>query len=82
MGLMQIPVSFLLYTIFAQLFQSIPLFILFIVIATPAIYFIQSVLVFNWRNILLILTIGVIAIITHPVVALVAACIVSIYDLS
>lgn len=60
----------------------IPLFVLFIVVATPVIYFIKNVLYFHWKNLPTILLLAVISVTTHPIFALVVACFISIYEVS
>lgn len=78
-GVLVIPFSFLLYTIAAPLFMMIPMFVLFIIVATPVIYFIKNVFAFHWKNLHTILIIAVISVCTHPIIALIFACFVSIY---
>ena len=60
----------------------IPLFILFTVIATPMIYFIKNVFSLHVKNIPLIVFIAALNVLTHPVLALIFAALVSIYDIS
>ena len=78
-GILQIPFSFLLYTYLNEIFTKLPMFVLFIIVATPVIYFIKNVLYFHWRNIPTILIIALISVFTHPTIALIFACFVSIY---
>lgn len=80
-GLLQIPFSFLLYTFADFLFKMVPLFVLFIIVATPVIYFIRNVLTYHWYNLPTILFIALISVLTHPIVALIFACFVSIYEI-
>jgi hypothetical protein len=81
-GLMQIPVSYLFYSILSVLYERIPLFILFTIVATPVIYFLKNMLALHSKNLLLICFIAALNVFTHPVIALVFACIVSIYDIA
>ena len=78
-GLLQIPFSFLLYTFADFLFKMVPLFVLFIIVATPVIYFIRNVLTYHWYNLPTIIFIALISVFTHPIIALIFACFVSIY---
>lgn len=78
-GVMVIPFSFLLYTIASFLFMMIPMFVLFILVATPVIYFIRNVLRANYNNLSMIILIALISLLTHPIIALIFACLVSIY---
>jgi hypothetical protein len=58
------------------------MFVLFILVATPVIYFIKNVLYFHWRNLPTIIIIALISVFTHPTIALIFACFVSIYEIS
>ena len=78
---MQIPFSFLLYTFVNQIFMNIPLFVLFVIVATPVIYFIRNVLLYHWSNLPTILFIAIVSVCTHPIIALIFACFVSIYEI-
>lgn len=80
--MLQIPFSYLLYSLLDRIFTMIPLFVLFIVVATPVIYFIKNVLYFHWKNLPTILILAVISVTTHPIFALVVACFISIYEVS
>lgn len=80
--MLQIPFSYLLYTELNSIFTKIPMFVLFILVATPVIYFIKNVLYFHWRNLPTILIIALISAFTHPTIALIVACFVSIYEIS
>lgn len=82
MGLLQIPFSFLLYTFLDDVMMNMPLFVLFIIVATPVIYFIRNVLLYHWANLPTILFIAIISVCTHPIIALILACFVSIYEIS
>lgn len=79
---MQIPVSYCLYSFLSFLYERIPLFILFIIIATPAIYFVKNMLSIHSKNLPMIIFIAALNVITHPVIALIFAAIVSIYDIA
>ncbi len=82
MGVLVIPFSFLLYTIASFFFMMIPMFVLFILVATPVIYFIKNVLRSNYSNLYTIIVIALISVFTHPIIALIFACFVSIYEIS
>ena len=60
----------------------LPMFVLFIFVAIPVIYFIKNVINYHWKNLHTILFIALISVCTHPIVALVFACFVSIYEIS
>ncbi len=81
-GLLQIPFSYCLYSFLSHIFNMIPLFILFTVIATPMIYFIKNVFSLHLKNIPIIVFIAALNVLTHPVLALIFAALVSIYDIS
>lgn len=81
-GVLVIPFSFLLYTLASFLFMMIPMFVLFIIVATPVIYFVRNVFASNYQNLHTILIIALISVFTHPIIALIFACFVSIYEIS
>ena len=81
-GLMQIPVSYCLYSILSVFYERIPLFILFTIVATPTIYFLRNMLAIHYHNIIMIVCIAALNVITHPIVALIFATVVSIYDIA
>jgi hypothetical protein len=81
-GVLQIPFSYLLYSVLDKFFTMLPLFVLFIIVATPVIYFIKNVLYFHWKNIPTILLLALISVTTHPIFALVVACFISIHEIS
>ena len=81
-GLMQIPVSYCLYSFLSFFYERIPLFILFTIVATPTIYFLRNMLALHSKNILMISFIASLSVLTHPVIALIFATIVSIYDIA
>ena len=58
------------------------MFVLFILVATPVIYFIRNVLMYHWSNLHTILFIALICVCTHPIIALIFACFISIYEIS
>jgi len=60
----------------------IPMFVLFIFVATPGVYFIKNVIAYHRKNLHIILFIAVVSLLTHPVVGLVFACFASIYEIS
>jgi MFS superfamily sulfate permease-like transporter len=62
--------------------MMIPMFVLFILVATPVIYFIKNVLRSNYSNLYTIIVIALISVFTHPIIALIFACFVSIYEIS
>ena len=82
MGLMQIPISYAFYSILKWLYQMIPLFILFVIVATPAIYFLSNVLKIHNRHVLFISVLAGLNVITHPIIALILAAFISIHDVS
>jgi hypothetical protein len=79
---MQIPFSYCLYSFLSPLFNMIPLFILFTIVATPMIYFIKNIFSMHARNLSIIIFIAALNVLTHPVLALIFAALVSIYDIS
>ena len=81
-GLMQIPVSYALYSILKWFYNRVPLFILFIVIATPAIYFLRNMLKIHYRNIVFITVLAALNVVTHPVIALVVAAFLATYEIA
>jgi hypothetical protein len=81
-GLMQVPVSYALYSILRFLFQMIPLFILFVIVATPTIYFLRNMLSIHYRHIAFISCLAALNVLTHPIIALILASFISIYDIS
>ncbi len=62
--------------------MMIPMFVLFIIVATPVIYFVRNVFASNYQNLHTILIIALISVFTHPIIALIFACFVSIYEIS
>lgn len=81
-GLMQMFVSFPLYSVLKWFFNRVPLFILFIVVATPVIYFLRNMLRVHYRNIILISCLAALNVLTHPIIALVVAAFLSVHDIS
>ncbi len=79
---MQILVSYCLYSFLSFFYERIPLFILFTIVATPVIYFLKNMLATHSKNILMIVLIAALNVFTHPVIALIFAAIVSIYDIA
>ena len=79
---MQLPVSYLLYSFLKPAFDWIPLFVLFAVVATPTIYFLKNMLFIHKSQIIMITIIAVLNVLTHPVIALIFAALVSVYDLA
>ena len=80
-GLMQVPVSYLLYSILKFFYEMVPLFVLFVVVALPAIYFLSNMLRIHSRHIIFITILAALNVITHPIIALILAAFISIYDL-
>ena len=78
-GLLQIPVSYCLYSFLKLFFDMIPLFILFTVVATPVIYFLKNMLLVHYRHIFIITFLAVLNVITHPVIALIFSALISVY---
>ena len=81
-GLMQIPVSYALYSILKWFYNRVPLFILFIVIATPGIYFLRNMLRVHYRNIIYITFLAALNVLTHPIIALVVAAFLATHDIA
>ncbi len=79
---MQIPVSYCLYSFLSFFYERIPLFILFTVIATPAIYFLKNMLSIHYKHLLMIFFIAALNVFTHPLIALIFASLISIYDIA
>ena len=79
---MQIPVSYCLYSFLSFFYERIPMFILFIIVATPVIYFLKNMLSIHSQNLPMIILIAALNVVTHPVIALIFATIVSIYDIA
>ena len=81
-GLMQIPVSYALYSVLSWFYNRVPLFILFIVIATPALYFLRNMLKVHYKNTIFITVLAALNVLTHPILALILAAFISINDIS
>ncbi len=79
---MQIPISYAFYSILKWLYQMIPLFILFVIVATPAIYFLGNMLKIHYRHIPFISFLAGLNVLTHPMIALILAAFISIHDVS
>lgn len=79
---MQIPVSYAFYSILKWIYQTIPLFILFIIVATPAIYFLSNMLRIHRGNLKFISGLAALNVVTHPILALILAAFISIHDIS
>lgn len=79
---MQIPISYAFYSILKWLYQMIPLFILFVIVATPALYFLSNVLKIHNRHVVFITVLAALNVITHPIIALILAAFISIHDVS
>jgi hypothetical protein len=60
----------------------IPLFILFVIVATPTIYFLRNMLNIHYRHIVFISCLAALNVLTHPIIALILAAFISIYDIS
>lgn len=80
-GLMQVPVSYALYSILKWLYDMIPLFVLFVVVALPALYFLSNMLRIHYRHIIFISVLAALNVLTHPIIALIIAAFVSIHDI-
>lgn len=81
-GLLQIPVSYCLYSFLSYFYKRIPLFILFTIVATPAIYFLKNMLSVYHKHLPLIFVIAALNVFTHPLLALVFAALISVYDIA
>lgn len=60
----------------------VPLFILFTVVATPTIYFLKNMLMVHSRHIIMITFIAILNVISHPVIALIFAAFLSVYEIA
>ncbi len=60
----------------------IPMFILFVIVATPALYFLSNVLKIHNRHVVFISVLAGLNVITHPIIALILAAFISIHDVS
>lgn len=60
----------------------IPLFILFTIVATPAVYFLRNMINIHYSHILMITFVAALNVLTHPIIALIFACFISIYDMA
>jgi hypothetical protein len=78
---MQVPVSYLLYSVLKFLYEMVPLFVLFVVVALPAIYFLSNMLRIHYRHLIFICGLAALNVLTHPIIALIIAAFVSIYDI-
>lgn len=78
---MQVPVSYALYSILKFFYEMIPLFVLFVVISLPAIYFLSHMLRIHYRHIVFISVLAALNVLTHPMIALILASFISIYDI-
>lgn len=77
-GLSQILVNYFLYGILKGIYDKIPLFIIFCIIITPLIYFFKTVYKLNSKDLKLVVMLGLLNVLTHPVIALVAAAFLTI----
>ncbi len=59
----------------------VPLFVLFVVVALPAIYFLSNMLRIHYRHIIFITILAALNVLTHPIIALILAAFISIYDI-
>lgn len=59
----------------------IPLFVLFVVLALPAIYFLSNMLRIHYRHIVFIVVLAALNVVTHPIIALIVAAFISIHDI-
>lgn len=80
-GLMQVPVSYALYSILKFLYEMVPLFVLFVIVALPAIYLLSNLLRIHYRHLLFICILAALNVLTHPIIALILAAFISIYDI-
>lgn len=78
---MQVPVSYLLYSLLKFLYEMVPLFVLFVIVALPAIYFLGNMLRIHYRHIIFITLLAALNVVTHPIIALIVAAFISIYDI-
>jgi MFS superfamily sulfate permease-like transporter len=80
-GLMQVPVSYALYSVLKWLYEMVPLFILFVIVALPVIYFLNNMLIIHHRHIFFISCLAALSVLTHPIISLIFAAFASIYDI-
>jgi hypothetical protein len=59
----------------------VPLFILFVIVALPVIYFLSNMLIIHHRHIIFISCLAALNVLTHPIIALIIAAFASIYDI-
>lgn len=78
-GLLQIPFSYCLYSFLSQIFNIIPLFILFAIVATPTVYFLKNVISLHRAQLPIIIFLAALNVLTHPLFALVLATLISVY---
>jgi hypothetical protein len=78
---MQVPVSYALYSILKWLYEMVPLFVLFVIVALPVIYFLSNMLFIHHRHIIFISCLAALSVLTHPIIALIFAAFTSIYDI-
>lgn len=78
---MQVPLSYLFYSLLKPLYEMVPLFVLFVIVALPAIYFLGNMLRIHYRHILFIIALAAMNVVTHPIIALIIAAFISIYDI-
>lgn len=78
---MQVPVSYALYSILKFLYEMVPLFVLFVIVALPAIYLLSNLLRIHYRHIIFITILAALNVLTHPIIALILAAFISIYDI-
>jgi MFS superfamily sulfate permease-like transporter len=81
-GLLQVGVSFLLYSVLKFAYNMIPLFILFTVAATPMIYFLKNIFEIHYRNVIFIVVLASINVLTHPIIGLIVASYLSVYEIA
>jgi MFS superfamily sulfate permease-like transporter len=80
-GLMQVPISYALYSILKWLYEMVPLFVLFVIVALPVIYFLSNMLLIHHRHIFFISCLAALNVLTHPIIALILAAFASVYDI-
>jgi len=59
----------------------VPLFVIFVIVALPAIYFLSNMLRIHSRHVIFICCLAALNVFTHPIIALILAAFVSIYDI-
>jgi MFS superfamily sulfate permease-like transporter len=81
-GLMQVPISYALYSFLRFVYQRTPMFVLFVIVATPSTYFLTNMLALHHRHLAFICCLAALNVLTHPIIALILAAFISIHDIA